>query len=191
MKNPAAIKPEPPYVESMPAPPDHDPRRTPAGGGGNRPETTVSVGGMTCAACVRRVEKALQSLPGVEEAAVNLATGRATLRHRPDWAGLDEVGKTITATGYDYLGAPEEFRADPIAAAREEEIWDLRRRFAVGMTLSVVIFFGSMQHWFPFLATLPRTPLLIAMFILTTPVVFWVGSRFFTGAVKAARQGTT
>ena len=191
MNNPAGVKPEPPYVEIMPEPPDHDPRRTPAAAGGTRPETTVSVGGMTCAACVRRVEKALQSLPGVEEAAVNLATGRATLRHRPDWAGLDEVGKAITATGYDYLGVPEEFRVDPIAAVREEEIRDLRRRFAVGMTLSVVIFFGSMQHWFPFLATLPRTPLLIAMFILTTPVVFWVGSRFFTGAVKAARQGTT
>ncbi|MDI9570403.1 MAG: heavy metal translocating P-type ATPase [Pseudomonadota bacterium] len=149
------------------------------------------MGGMTCAACVRRVEKALQSLSGVEEAAVNLATGRATLRHRPDWAGLDEVGKTITATGYDYLGPPEEFLVDPIAAARTEEIRDLRRRFAVGMILSVVIFFGSMQHWFPFLAALPRTSLLIATFILTTPVVFWVGSRFFVGALKAARQGTT
>ncbi len=157
----------------------------------SREETTVSVGGMTCAACVRRVEKALQSLPGVEEAAVNLATGRATLRHRHDWAGMEEVGRLITATGYDYLGVPEEFRADPIAAAREEEIRDLKLRFTVGMVLSVVIFFGSMHHWFPLLADLPRQPLLIAMFILTTPVVFWVGSRFFVGAVKAARQGTT
>jgi len=161
------------------------------GSRGERRETTVAVGGMTCAACVRRVEKALQSLPGVEEAAVNLATGRATLHHRPDWAGLEELGKLITATGYDYLGVPEEFRADPIAAARQEEIRDLKRRFVTGMALSVVIFFGSMQHWFPLLAAAPRQPLLIAMFILTTPVVFWVGSRFFRGAFKAARQGTT
>jgi Cu+-exporting ATPase len=154
-------------------------------------ESTVSIGGMTCAACVRRVERALQSLDGVAEASVNLATARATIRHRPHWAGLEGVDALITETGYDYLGIPEEFRDDPIAAAREKEIGDLKIRFAVGMALSVVIFFGSMQHWFPFLMTIPRQPLLIALFLLTTPVVFWVGSRFFIGAIKAARQGTT
>ncbi|HQG34274.1 MAG TPA: heavy metal translocating P-type ATPase [Syntrophales bacterium] len=172
--------------------PRHDSRGpTPNAGEEARTDTTIAVGGMTCAACVRRVERALQSLPGVEEAAVNLATGRATLRHRPDWAGLEEAGKVITETGYDYLGVPDEFRADPIAAARDAEIRDLRLRFTVGMVLSVVIFFGSMPHWFPVLDTLPQTPLRIAMFIFTTPVVFWVGSRFFTGAIKAARQRTT
>ena len=154
-------------------------------------ESTVSIGGMTCAACVRRVERALQSLDGVAEASVNLATARATIRHRPHWAGLEAVDALITETGYEYLGIPEEFREDPIAASREQEIGDLKTRFAVGMALSVVIFFGSMQHWFPLLMTIPRQPLLIALFLLTTPAVFWVGSRFFIGAIKAARQGTT
>ncbi len=37
----------------------------------------------------------------------------------------------------------------------------------------------------------PRLPLLVVLFFLTTPVVFWVGSRFFIGALKAARQKTT
>ena len=170
--------------------PYHNPR-TAASPAEDLQETTVSVGGMTCAACVRRVEKTLQSLPGVEEAAVNLATGRATLRHRPEWAGLDATGVAITEAGYVYLGVPEEFRNDPVAAARAEEIRDLKLRFAVGMALSIVIFFGSMHHWFPLLADLPRQPLLTAMFLLTTPVVFWVGSRFFIGAIKAARQKTT
>ena len=154
-------------------------------------ETTVSIGGMTCAACVRRVERALQSLDGVAEASVNLATARATIKHNHQWAGLEGVNDLITETGYEYLGIPEEFREDPIAASREQEIGDLKTRFAVGMALSVVIFFGSMQHWFPLLMTIPRQPLLIALFLLTTPVVFWVGSRFFSGAIKAARQGTT
>ncbi len=48
-----------------------------------------------------------------------------------------------------------------------------------------------MQHWFPFLMGIPRQPLLMVLFFLTTPVVFWVGSRFFIGALKAARQRTT
>ena len=146
---------------------------------------------MTCAACVRRVEMALKEMEGVTDVAVNLATARATIRHEPRWAGLEAVRGTISDQGYDYLGIPDDLREDPILAAREAEIRDLKRRFAVGAVLSIVIFMGSMQHWFPFLMALPRTPLLAVLFMLTAPVVFWVGSRFFVGAWKAARQRTT
>ena len=154
-------------------------------------KTTVSVGGMSCAACVRRVENAIREVPGVTDVAVNLATARATVSHIPGWAGIEAVRRVIAEQGYDYLGIPDDTREDPIGAAREKEIRDLRIRFAVGIVLSVVIFVGSMRHWFPFLMGVPRQPLLIALFILTTPVVFWVGSRFFSGAIKAARQKTT
>ncbi|MCE5265477.1 MAG: heavy metal translocating P-type ATPase [Deltaproteobacteria bacterium] len=154
-------------------------------------KTTVSVGGMSCAACVRRVENALRELPGVMEVAVNLATGRATVSHAAGWAGTEALRQVIVDQGYEFLGVPDDAREDPIGAARMREIRDLRTRFTVGMALSVVIFLGSMQHWFPFLMGIPRRPLLIALFFLTTPVVFWVGSRFFIGALKAARQKTT
>jgi len=146
---------------------------------------------MSCAACVRRVENALREVPGVTDVAVNLATARATVSHHPDWAGLEALRQVITDQGYDFLGIPDDTREDPIGAAREQEIRDLRTRFAVGIVLSGVIFLGSMQHWFPFLMRIPRQPLLIGLFFLTTPVVFWVGSRFFIGALKAARQKTT
>ena len=154
-------------------------------------KTTVSVGGMSCAACVRRVENAIREVPGVTDVAVNLATARATVSHIPGWAGIEAVRRVITEQGYDYLGIPDDTREDPIGAAREKEIRDLKIRFAVGIVLSIVIFVGSMRHWFPFLMGIPRQPLLIALFLLTTPVVFWVGSRFFSGAIKAARQKTT
>jgi Cu+-exporting ATPase len=146
---------------------------------------------MSCAACVRRVENSLREVPGVTEVAVNLATGRATVSHNPGWAGVDALRKVIADQGYDFLGIPDDARGDPIGAAREKEIRDLRTRFAVGIVLSGVIFMGSMQHWFPFLMGIPRLPLLIGLFFLTTPVVFWVGSRFFIGALKAARRKTT
>jgi Cu+-exporting ATPase len=146
---------------------------------------------MTCAACVRRVETALREIPGVTEAAVNLATARATMDHREDWAGLEAVRQVVTDQGYEYLGVPDDVHEDPITAARAREEKDLKLRFSIGIVLSVIIFFGSMQHWFPFLHGIPRLPLLTVMFLLTTPVVFWVGSRFFIGALKAARQKTT
>jgi Cu+-exporting ATPase len=154
-------------------------------------KTTVSIGGMTCAACVRRVELALKEVPGVSDVSVNLATARATINHRAEWAGMEALRQVITDQGYEYLGIPDDVREDPIAASRKREEKDLKTRFTIGIILSVVIFVGSMQHWFPFLHGIPRLPMLIIMFLLTTPVVFWVGSRFFIGALKAARQKTT
>jgi Cu+-exporting ATPase len=130
-------------------------------------------------------------MDGVADVAVNLATARAVIRHRPSWAGVAAVRDVLVDQGYDYLGVPEAGREDPIAAARKAEIRDLKRRFFLGAGLSVLIFIGSMHHWFPFLASVPRQPLLVGVFLLTTPVVFWVGSRFFVGAWKAAAQGTT
>ena len=154
-------------------------------------KTTVSVGGMSCAACVRRVENALREIPGVTEVAVNLATARATISHDVGWAGVEALRQVVDDQGYEFLGIPDDTREDPIGAAREKELKDLKSRFAVGIVLSGVIFLGSMQHWFPFLMGIPRQPLLVVLFFLTTPVVFWVGSRFFSGAIKAARQRTT
>jgi len=158
---------------------------------GKTSRTTVTVGGMTCAACVRRVETALKELPGVRDATVNLATARATVVHDADWAGLAELRRAIEDQGYTFLGVPQDDKADPITAEREREVRALRTRLAAGAVLSVIVFLGSMQHWFPFLHGLPRSVVLYAMFVLTAPVVFWVGDRFIVGAFKAARQRTT
>ncbi|MBU1904515.1 MAG: heavy metal translocating P-type ATPase [Proteobacteria bacterium] len=154
-------------------------------------KTTVSIGGMTCAACVRRVESTLETIDGVTDAAVNLATGRATVVHRADWAGLEALRKKVSDAGYQFLEASEELLEDPIEAARIKEVRELRIKFLAGVVLSIIIFAGSMQSWFPFLRPIPRQIVLVFLFVLTTPVVFWVGSRFVTGAVKAARQKTT
>jgi Cu+-exporting ATPase len=154
-------------------------------------KTTVSVGGMTCAACVRRVETALKSIGGTKDVSVNLATARATIVHKPDWAGIESVKSVIAAAGYKFLGVAGETIEDHVEAARLREIKELKRKFSLGVALSILIFMGSMQHWFPFLRAIPRQGMLVALFILTTPVVFWVGSRFYGGALKAAKQKTT
>lgn len=152
---------------------------------------TVSVGGMTCAACVRRVENALKEVEGVQDASVNLATARATVIHTVKWGGLSALEKAITEHGYQYLGEIDAFGPDPAEAARIRELKELKLKVTCGAIFSIVIFFGSMQHWFGFLQGIPRQIMLYAMFVLTAPAVFWVGSRFFTGAIKAARQKTS
>jgi len=137
------------------------------------------------------VESALKTLDGVSYAAVNLATGRATIIHQPEWAGVEELKKVISEAGYKFLGVADVTLEDPVEAEREREIKELKAKLIVGVALSVVVFIGSMQNLFPFLRPIPRQFMLLCLLVLTTPVVFWVGSRFFSGAVKAARQKTT
>ena len=159
----------------------------PSGGG----KVTVSIGGMTCAACVRRVEESLKTVEGVTDALVNLATSRATVLHAPKWGGAGELRRVVTEAGYEFLGVLDESMEDPVEKARAREARELTVKFGVGILLSVIIFMGTMQEWFPMLAGIPRPAMLLLLFALTTPAVFWVGSRFFVGAWKAARQKTT
>lgn len=152
---------------------------------------TISVGGMTCAACVRRVENALREVEGVSDASVNLATSRATVTHAPQWGGLAALERAVTEHGYQFLGEIDSSLPDPAEAARARDLRELKLKVSVGAVLSIIIFFGSMQHWFAFLQAVPHDVMLYIMFVLTFPAVFWVGSRFFAGAIKAARQKTS
>jgi Cu+-exporting ATPase len=154
-------------------------------------KTTISVAGMSCAACVRRVEKALLAVPGVEDAAVNFAASKATVAHSPGTATIEDLQRALDEAGYQVVGVITEDQSDPMEEARAAEIHDLKVKLVVGFVLSVLIHAGSMPHWFPFLSTIPHQQLLIALFIMTTPVVFWVGNRFLVGAWKAAKQRTS
>ncbi|MBN2686984.1 MAG: copper ion binding protein, partial [Deltaproteobacteria bacterium] len=154
-------------------------------------KSIISVGGMTCAACVRRVENVLKKIPGVDDAAVNLASGRAVISHPEHALDLSAVERSITNAGYDYLGLVRDEGDDPIEVARKKELRELKIKVTAGIVLSVVIFMGSMQQWFPLLSDIPRRYMLFILLVLSTPAVFWVGSRFFIGAIKAARQKTS
>jgi Cu+-exporting ATPase len=62
---------------------------------------TLDIGGMTCASCVGRVEKALDKIPGVEAASVNLATEQAKIRIKPGSISLAEIISLIQKIGYE------------------------------------------------------------------------------------------
>ena len=107
-----------------------------------RPEFTpivLPVQGMTCAACVRRVEKALGSVPGVSSVAVNLATERATVV--ADSALLPQLRKAALDAGYDLLlpaGAEGGAQTPPDQAAT------LRRDLLIALGFSVPVMSISM-----------------------------------------------
>ncbi|NKE48521.1 copper-translocating P-type ATPase [Roseomonas frigidaquae] len=84
--------------------------------------TDLSVEGMTCASCVGRIERALRAVPGVREASVNLATGRAVVRHV---GGLDPA---TLETAVDLVGYAARRAALEAAASREEREREGRER---------------------------------------------------------------
>ncbi len=149
------------------------------------PQTVdLRLSGMTCAACAARIEKTLNRLPGVE-ARVNLATEKARVRYTPGLAGLDELVAAVRRAGYG---------AEPITeAARAEE----KARKAAEYRREVIAFAVSA------LLTLPLLAQMGTMFttghgewipgwlqwLLATPVQFWAGWRFYTGAWHALRGG--
>src|SRR3546814_8761823 len=78
----------------------------------------LSIGGMTCASCVGRVERAIKAVPGVTEAAVNLATERATVHGQAD---VDILLAAIEKVGYDARAVDIDAQADDEAENKKDD----------------------------------------------------------------------
>ena len=63
--------------------------------------TILRSDGLSCPSCVPKIEKALKSLPGVENAKVYFSAGRIEVRHDPDVASTDALVKAVARTGYE------------------------------------------------------------------------------------------
>lgn len=158
-------------------------------------EAELGVTGMTCAACVARVERALKKVPGVLEASVNLATERATVKYLPASTSVGHLKRAVREAGYGILeiGAGQD-RADVEREAREKEIAHLRSMtllaaaFAVPLTLIAMV--GMV--WMPahmFLTSLaPMEAWNWIMLALTVPIYFVAGARFLRLGWKALRS---
>lgn len=79
-------------------------------------EITLPVTGMTCASCVRRIEKALAKVDGVQDASVNLATERAKVTYDADTVTLDQMKAAVEKAGYGVRELPVEVTPAPVAA---------------------------------------------------------------------------
>src|SRR5688500_204242 len=100
---------QPPAQTSAPAP-------TAAPG-----ELTLPIEGMTCASCVRRVEKALTKVEGVSEASVNLATEKAKVVYDPQATTLEAMKKAVERAGYGVRELPVETPELPDVAPVADE----------------------------------------------------------------------
>ncbi|MBA4804205.1 MAG: cadmium-translocating P-type ATPase [Brevundimonas sp.] len=151
----------------------------------------LKIGGMTCASCVGRVERALKAAPGVLDASVNLATERATVRVLEGAADLRALTDAVAGAGYTAEAAapPDATSGDREQAARAAEIHSLGRAVAIAGAATLPLFVVEMAlHFVPgahdwLMGTLGMTPWRIVSFVLATFVLFGPGLRFYRKGV--------
>ena len=148
-------------------------------------EWTLAIGGMSCASCANRVEKALAKVPGVLSAEVNLVMETAQISVTPEVATADQLVDAVVATGFQAKVIHQE---SPVIA----ELNQTQQ--------------ASMPDWAPVaISALLSSPLLVAMLIawagwqgqlpawlqwmLATPVQFWLGWRFYKAGWSALKAG--
>jgi len=147
----------------------------------------LPIQGIECASCVQRIEKALLQTRGVVKAVVNLATAKAKVEYLPSETDLEEIKRAVESTGYKVLEfEPSEEVEDPERMVREKEYKKLKTKFIVGLALGLFVFLGSSRHWFPWIPSFLGN--FFVLWILATPVQFWIGWQFYKGAWGAFKH---
>jgi P-type Cu+ transporter len=151
----------------------------------------LPIQGMTCAACVTKVEKTLRSVKGVTRASVNFATERASVEYLPEEVTLRDLRKVVRDAGYDVLEVEEDDIVEKERIAREAELSRLKWKFITGLVLLIPILLLMWGASFLEKIGLSRKITFFLQFLLATPVQFWVGRSFYAGFWKATKSKTS
>ena len=155
-------------------------------------EIELPITGMHCVNCAATVEKALNEMrPGVVSVTVNFATERAQIAYIPGQVTPTDLIDAIEKAGYGVVEAdPDQQLADVEQATREAEIDEQTRKFWIGVAFSLPLFIFSMARDFALLGAWSHALWgYWLMFVLATPVQFYVGWDYYTGGFKALRNG--
>jgi Cu+-exporting ATPase len=159
------------------------------------PTTTVTlpVDGMTCASCVRRVEKALEKVEGVQSVSVNLATETATIQGHAGSLDRSALESAVVRAGYAIRESDEtaESEDDSLTDRRLAELRNLKIKAVAALAVSALLMF--LMYWpdwlfggQPFDSMQSMNYL---MFALATPIQVWAGWQFYRLAFAAGRHG--
>ncbi|UOD51395.1 heavy metal translocating P-type ATPase [Orrella daihaiensis] len=158
----------------------------------------LSIDGMTCAACVRRVETVLKKIPGVNDASVNLAARQAALDIDDTALNAELKDKLLAAIDKaGFVGQIQEPDAAPHSLQEKsaQEIQTLKHEFWIAALLTLPVFVMEMgghmvpafHHWLMGVISLSTQHLIQAL--LTTLVLIWPGRHFFTHGLRALSRG--
>ena len=173
-------------------------------GGANSETCTLDIGGMTCASCVGRIEKALLKLDGVADARVNLATEVASITYDPDLVRLDDLTGAVAKAGYSATprhqptatggrqrrtGAAESASSgdERRGEARDRELSRMKRKWQTALATGL----GLMGLMYVPLYIDTMDWLMPVIFVVATAVQWWAGKDIYASAWAAAKHRTT
>lgn len=144
--------------------------------------TKLSINGMTCASCVARIEKQVNKLEGVKEINVSLASESAIVKTL-DQATIAKVLSTIEKTGYQAHLILDEESEQNEDEEKHKDLLKEKRKLILATVLSLPLVVPMLFELFGKMLMLPA----IAQLVLTTPVQFYLGARFYKAAWGAIR----
>ena len=150
--------------------------------------TSLNIGGMTCAACVYHVERALTGVPGVTKASVNLGVERAAVEFSPGVASLEDLRRAVEEAGYR-VEAEGDRQQELERLSKTREMRELSSRLGVAAVGAVLLILGGFKG-FPWVSgwmELSFYPFLL--WAVATPVLFWAGASFYRSGLGALRHG--
>lgn len=153
---------------------------------GNISETQLLIEGITCAACGWLIEKHLKQLPGVLNTSLNLSNHRLSISWDAEQVMLSDLLKTIRHIGY----AAHPWQPDIVSQQMQSDNRRALRKLGVAGLLWMQVMMASMATWPEFNLDLSEGMdrlLRWVSLILTTPIVFYCSTEFFTGALRDLR----
>ena len=138
---------------------------------------------MGCASCANRIASTVQALNGIVSAEVNYASAMLYLEFLPKIITLSEVQKAVQDAGYDLFIEDDTNDSETLASIQEEKMTTLKTKTIWALLLALpIVIIGMFFMEMPYANEI--------MWVLATPVVFGLGSRFFINAWKQARHRT-
>lgn len=136
---------------------------------------------MTCASCAVSVESMIKSQTGVVNASVNYATANVSIEYIPEMVHVENLKKAIQSIGYDLMIDESASSEETLENIQKEYFNKLKNKTYWALALSVpVVIIGMFFMDMPFANEI--------MWVLSTPVLFWLGRDFYINAWKQAKH---
>ena len=160
----------------------------------NTENINLKLRGMSCASCASSIEEAISNVPGVAECNVNFGAEQAAIKYNPRRTSIEEIQEAVEEAGYSSYSLQEQQMVtgedDAEKAARKAESRDLKLKIIVGGIISIILIIGTLPMMtgldLPFIPAWLHNSWL--QLILTAPVQFWCGYRFYIGMWKAFKR---
>ncbi|MBM3188972.1 MAG: copper-translocating P-type ATPase [Chloroflexi bacterium] len=150
----------------------------------------LPIGGMTCAACVRHVERALSRVEGVVAANVNLATARAAVEYLPRPGMLEAMKRAVRDAGYEVLETDQIAAPDEAVDLEVAKMRAARRRMWIAWAFTGPIIALMLLHMVTHIAWPSMMAVEIALIALALPVLAWPGRETFRSAWNSLTHGS-